>query len=297
MELRQLTYFHRVAETGSVSRAAALLHLTQPSLSRQIAALERELGHRLFDRTGDGMVLTAAGRGLHRHAEVIFAQVERIPEVVQTFSEEREIVRVGLPPGLPHEWFLELLSTAGIALPHLALSVTEASSAEQHTLVRAGLIDVALLHTRPADLDHAVLLTQDLGAAVPPGSPLAGRRTVRLADLDGLLVMAHAAGEVATEEARLRSAAAAAGVGARWIFRRFAEHSALIAASSGVDAVLMTAASAARHLEGWTWVPVAERDAAGERIAVVTWAAWGRRPRTSVRALVDLMVSTPWRSG
>ena len=281
VELRHLTYFAKVAEAGSVSSAAALLHMTQPSLSRQIAVLERELGHRLFERTADGMVLTAAGRGLHEHVVAVFAQLERIPEVVRTFHEGQEIVRVGLPPGVPHEWFFAVIAATTRSLPHVALSLQEASSDEQQGLLLNGLIDLALLHVQPADLDCRAVLAQDLGVAVPAGSPLRERSTVGFADLDGRRVMAHASGEIASEEARLRSASAAAGVQAHWMFRRFSEHSALIAESSQVDAVLMTQASAGRNLSGWQWIPFTEKDATGRDLSVITWAAWRRPPRAA----------------
>ncbi|MFH5821088.1 LysR family transcriptional regulator [Georgenia sp. AZ-5] len=289
MELRHLSYFAKVADAGSVSRAAEMLHMTQPSLSRQIAVLEREIGQRLFERTPGGMVLTPAGRGLYEHTQVVFAQVERIPEVVRTFQAHREIVRVGLPPGVPHEWFLAVLDHARAELPQVAVSLLEASSNEQQAMVRNGLVDLALLHSRPTGLKNAGVLRQQLGAAVPPDSPLRNHAAVRFTDLHDRQVMAHAADEVTREEDRLRAASAAAGVRARWVFRRFSEHAALIAESTKVDAVLVTRASAGRNLPGWTWVPFVEKDAAGESLAVLTWAAWRNSAPSATERLVEIM--------
>lgn len=295
MDLRQLGRFEKIAEAGSVSGAAVLLHLTQPSLSRQLAALEREVGHQLFDRTSDGMVLTQAGRGLLQQVRVLTAEVERIPEVVRTFSEGRDVVRVGLPPGVPHDWFLEVLARGSREAPHIALSVTEASSDEQQALLRRGLIDLALLHLRPPDLGTVELFTQQLGVALHSRSSLIARTVVRFADLDGLAVMAHAAQEISSEEARMRVAAVAAGATVQWAFRRFSAHSQLIAVSSGVEAVVMTEASAQHDLNGWRWVPF--EDSAGHDLTVHTWAVWRHPPRASVRHLVDFMTSTPYVVG
>ncbi|WP_406229475.1 LysR family transcriptional regulator [Nocardia sp. NBC_01009] len=64
MELRQLRYFCAVAETGNLTRAAEGLGLRSPSLSQQIRGLEQELGAELFERSAEGMTLTAAGRAL-----------------------------------------------------------------------------------------------------------------------------------------------------------------------------------------------------------------------------------------
>lgn len=293
MELRQLDYFAKIAEAGSVSGAAVLLHLTQPTLSRQLAALEREVGHRLFERTPDGMVLTPAGRGLLGQIRVLSAEVDRIPEIVRTFSKGQEVIRVGLPPGVPHDWFLDVLARSRQDAPLTTLSVTEASSDEQQALLHRGMIDLALLHLRPLDLGTAELFTQHLGVAVQPSSRLYHRTAVSFADLDRLAVMAHAAQEFSSGEARLRVAAIAAGTSVRWVFRRFAEHSELIAVSSGVDAVAMTEASARRNLSGWRWIPFA--DSSGDDLTVHTWAVWRRPPRVLVRRLVDFMTETPYR--
>lgn len=293
MELRHLTYFATVAELGSVSKAAAALHITQPSLSRQIADLERELRHKLFDRTSRGVVLTPAGAGLHSHLEVLFSQVERIPEILRTFSQQKELVRVGLPPGLPHPWFLNVLRQVESAMPQARMSLQEASSDEQRQMLRQGLLDVGLLHLDPPEFPSVRVLTQEIGVAVPPDSPLVGLKSVRFTHFEGQRVMAHASGEIASEEARLRSASIAAGVWTDWVFRGFSQHSELIAVSTGVDAALMTNASAARHLPSWAWIPLHERDASGRALAVETWAAWRKGSRGVTTDLAEILRTVP----
>ncbi|NUW45301.1 LysR family transcriptional regulator [Nonomuraea rhodomycinica] len=74
MELRLLTYVVTIAEEGSVSGAARRLHLTQPTLSRQLRELERQVGGALFDRTGRGLTPTPAGEALVRRARVVLAE-------------------------------------------------------------------------------------------------------------------------------------------------------------------------------------------------------------------------------
>jgi DNA-binding transcriptional LysR family regulator len=292
VELRHLTYFSTVAELGSMSKAAAALHITQPSLSRQIADLERELRHRLFDRTSRGVVLTPAGAGLHSHLEVLFSQVERIPEILRTFSQQKQLIRIGLPPGLPHPWFLDVLRQAESAVPQANISLQEASSDEQRQMLRHGLLDLGLIHLNPPEFPSVRVLTQEIGVAVPQHSPLAGLASVRFAHLEGQRVMAHASGEIASEEARLRSAAVAAGVWTDWVFRGFSQHSELIAVSSRVDAALMTQASAVRQLPGWRWIPLRERDASGQALAVETWAAWNKGARGYISDLAEIFRAT-----
>src|SRR3954454_8640882 len=76
MTLQQLQYFLAAAEHGSFSRAAAELHLAQPSLSEQVRRLEAEFGVALFQRVGRGLALTEAGRALRPHAERTLAEAE-----------------------------------------------------------------------------------------------------------------------------------------------------------------------------------------------------------------------------
>jgi DNA-binding transcriptional LysR family regulator len=297
MELRQLTYFNKVAEVRSVSRAAGLLHMTQPSLSRQILALERELGHALFDRTPHGVEPTAAGRSLQRHLQDVFAQLERIPEVVRTGGQELQLVRIGVPQGLPGEWGLALLDALDTALPRARISLHEATTEDQRHLLQNGLIDIGLIHMDAPELVCEFLLEQRMGVAVDPGSPLVRSGTVTFAQLDGLRVMAHAVGEINAEVTRLQAASADAHAETAWLFRRFSEHTALIALASKVDAVLMTEQSAARHLPGWTWIPVEDHDATGADLGIRTWVARREPAPQHLHAVAGVMRSVPWPAG
>jgi DNA-binding transcriptional LysR family regulator len=75
MDLRQLEYFLRVAQRRNISAAAAELNITQPSLTKSIKLLEKELGVRLFDRLARGVELTDYGHTLLRHAEAVHVQI------------------------------------------------------------------------------------------------------------------------------------------------------------------------------------------------------------------------------
>src|SRR5579863_8307308 len=83
MELVHLRSFLEVARTGSLTRAAEALMLTQPAVTQHIQALERELGAVIFDRTSRGARLTTPGRALQRHATESLASLDRAKAAVQ----------------------------------------------------------------------------------------------------------------------------------------------------------------------------------------------------------------------
>jgi len=96
IELRHLTYFRTVAETLHFGRAAELLHISQPPLTRQIAALERELGVLLFDRSKRNVQLTVAGQYFYRDTTEIFNALERAKRNVISSGAQKRGVAGGL---------------------------------------------------------------------------------------------------------------------------------------------------------------------------------------------------------
>lgn len=292
MELRQLTYFTKVAELRSVSRAAAALHLTQPSLSRQIQALERELGCVLFHRTARGLDPTPQGRALRTQVDIVLAQLQRIPEVIAESANEREIVHIGVPQGLPHAWAEPALQRITERFSHLRLSLHEGTTEQQREQVQAGLLDLGLIHMDAPELHTRHVLVQRMGLAVPAGSPAAARAETHYGDMDGMTVMAHAAGELALEQSDLMAAADAEGARVTWIFRRFSAHSGLIARTAGVDGVLSTQTSASLHLPNWVWVPLRAGLTGSE---LHTWIAWRADLSPLLSGVVDALSSAAER--
>ncbi len=295
VELRHLSYFRAVAELGSIAKAAVALDVTQPSLSRQIAQLERRLGYQLFRRSARGTVLTPAGQGLYDHLDVLFTQVDRIPDVLRAFDEMEHLLHFGIPGGMPYGWLEEFQRELARTAPNVALSVYEATSAEQRRLLRDGAIDIGLLHMAPPEVHSCLILEQRFGAAVRKDSPLADRRSVGFADLTGLRLMAHSTQETPGLEARLRSAAESDGVLVDWIFRRFSEYGELVADTAHADAALVAEASAARHFASWTWIPLDE--ASGLTAPIHTWAAWTDPDLEDLEACLSAMSYASRSSG
>jgi DNA-binding transcriptional LysR family regulator len=186
MELRQLQSFVVVAEELNVGRAAVRLHLTQPSLSRQIAALERDLGVELFARVKKRFVLTAAGtaflddvRDLLRRADdaVVTAQRTQRGEVGK--------LRLRFVQSATFEALPRLLGAFRTAYPEVVLDLETMTTINQTAALRDGRIDVGLLrfpYDEPGLLSK-VVSEDPLVAALPAKHPLAKRRRIALKDL------------------------------------------------------------------------------------------------------------------
>jgi LysR family transcriptional regulator, nitrogen assimilation regulatory protein len=147
MELKQLEALVRVAELGSFSRAAMLMRLPQPSLSRYVRGLEVELRETLFTRTGRGVQLTDAGKRLYEHAAAIVQLAARARDEVAA-HRGRPVGRVvvGMPPSVGRQLTPALVERFKVQCPDARLTVVEALSAYLGEWIATGRTDLALLH-------------------------------------------------------------------------------------------------------------------------------------------------------
>lgn len=172
MQLQQLVYFLAVAETRHFTRAAELTHVAQPSLSKQIHSLERELGSELFHRARGNVSLTPAGEVLVPYAKRILADVETARLQVHELAELRQgRLRLGATPSLCTGLLTEVLARFSNRYPGIQLVIEESGSRDLVHQVAEGGIDVALitspLHRGDPTLDTAPILREELTVAVP----------------------------------------------------------------------------------------------------------------------------------
>lgn len=197
-----LALFQAVAEFGSYSRAAEFLRISQPAVSRQIRALEDDLGRPLFIRHSHGVSLTDAGRTLLERSQAILRQFEQAREDVRGgASGPSGMVTLAVPPAAGHLLVPELTKRFGALYPNVFLKIAAGFSAYIQEWMMRGRVDVACLHDpvpqpgfvlTPLLREQVFLVgkaggwapkqdhvrTQDL-AAVPlilPGRPNASRR-------------------------------------------------------------------------------------------------------------------------
>lgn len=150
MDVNRLQCFLAVADAGSFSRAAAALHLSQSSLSRQVQMLEADVGQRLLERTGRGVVLTEAGTAMVAHARGILDLMERASaDMRERQATPRGRVTVGLPPRVAHVITADLVEQFRSRFPQAAITVVEGLSLRLREWLVAGRLDAAIVFDSP----------------------------------------------------------------------------------------------------------------------------------------------------
>jgi LysR family nitrogen assimilation transcriptional regulator len=166
MNLKQLEYFVRVAELGSFSKAAMVLSIAQPALSRQVRLLEAQLHVTLLIRNGRGVVLTEVGNRLFKHGVSILQLVEHAAQDIEAARNEPfGRITLGLPPSMSRRLTPALVDAFTRLLPQARLSIVEGLSAHLVEWIATGRVDLGLVYNagpNPA-LDVAPVLDEALG--------------------------------------------------------------------------------------------------------------------------------------
>ena len=191
MTIEQLEHIACVARTGSISRAAAELHMSQPALSRSIRRLEDELGCGLLRRTANRSALTEAGCIAADYADDLLRTYRRMRDELSSLETRRRTLRIGTcaPAPLWRVTQLVVETTPGTIVASESLD-------EQH--LRRGLMEDTLDATimlRPLALPGFIsqpIMTESLSVLLPSMHPLAAERTLRFQDIDGETFLVYA---------------------------------------------------------------------------------------------------------
>jgi LysR family cyn operon transcriptional activator len=186
IELRHLRYFLAVADTAHFTRAAARLHVTQPTLSHQIRQLEGQLELRLFDRVGRRVKLTAAGETLLPHARRVLRELDQAQAALgELHGLKRGLLRVGIVQTVNACVIPEIVARFSAEHGGVRVECGEMAVAEIESDLEAGKLDLGISFLPPSrkGLAGEKLFTEELVAVVAANHKLAARRQLRMQDL------------------------------------------------------------------------------------------------------------------
>lgn len=185
MNLLQLDYFVHVAELGSFSKAALVLGVAQPALSRQVRLLETDLRETLLLRNGRGVALTEPGQRLYDHAVAILQAVAGARDEMGAARDEPVgRIAIGLPPSVGRQLSLPLVEAFRRELPRARLAIVDGLSTHIVEWIATGRVDLGLVYNpqpNPA-LEIAPLIDEALCLVSPAAA--AGSAAVPLRELD-----------------------------------------------------------------------------------------------------------------
>lgn len=182
MELKQLEYFMKVAEHESFTRAADELYITQPAISRSIRLLEEELGHELFLRKNQKIMLTEYGRTFLYYARQCFSALANGKRALDNLeSQERNTITIS---ATQPDLFMELLEAYLNSHPEVRILQPASNRSLEHLLLNRDIdfcISTPILHN--PNLEWRSLLREPILLLLREAHPLAARKQVRLSDL------------------------------------------------------------------------------------------------------------------
>ena len=190
MEIRTLRYFLAVAREENMTRAAETLHVTQPTLSKALKALEDELGKKLFTRHSFSIKLTDEGMLLRNRAEDLVSMADKIEK---EFISLDDIAGGDLYFGLAESYQISYLAheihTFKQTCPGLRYHITSGDTEQVMEKLDKGLLDFAVLAETPDARKHESLVfpeSEEWGIVMPEDDILASKKVIRADDLIGL---------------------------------------------------------------------------------------------------------------
>lgn len=190
MEIRVLKYFLTVVREESITRASEVLHITQPTLSRQLAQMEEEIGVKLFDRGTRKIKLTNEGILLRRRAEEILQLVDKTEQ--ELIEQEEQIegkITIGCGEIAAVQMLPNLIKSFTEKYPRVTFDLYTANADLVKEQMDKGLIDIGLL-LEPIDIEKYDFIRLDIKerwvVLMPPTDPLAEKEVVTAKDLSSL---------------------------------------------------------------------------------------------------------------
>ena len=269
MNLRHLRAFATIVDVGGFARAAARLHLSQPALSRQIGALEAELGVPLFDRIGRRMQLTSHGEDLLQRSRRLLAEAESLGERARELkSGETGILRVAATPQVIENLLAPFLLHYRRAHPGIELHFVEDGGARLLGRLERGEVHLSITPAGTTRFEGRLLYPMHVIAALPAAHRLARRSVLEIAELgdEPLLLPQRGFGsrewfDIGCDIAHIRP---------RVLLESAAPHTLVALAATGY-AIAILPSNARVPRDGVRSVPLVHRGASIGRWAHIAW--------------------------
>jgi DNA-binding transcriptional LysR family regulator len=186
MDIRQLNYFYEVAKHKSFTKASAVLHLTQPSLSKMVKSLEEELEMELIDRSSRQIVLTEAGEIVFEQSKMILDSLDNLSaELYNLMNLKKGKIKIGIPPVIGFLFFPKIIKKFQVLHPQIQIQMVEHGANRVQQQVRDGLLDigVVVLPINEEEFEIVSFLSEQLMLFVHSNHPLAARKKVEMKEL------------------------------------------------------------------------------------------------------------------
>ena len=196
MEIRHLRYFEALASTRNFTRAAELMHIAQPPLSRQIQQLEDELGVSLIDRSSRPLTLTRAGAFFYEQSTQLLERIKEVTAATRRLGAgQRRWLGVGFVPSMLYGSLPNTVRCFMDAHPDVDVVLSELTSVEQVQALQSGRIDIGFgrVVVEAEGLVNTLIQEEPLVAVVPAESELAKHSSLSLQDLSRQTVILYPA--------------------------------------------------------------------------------------------------------
>nr|WP_314607988.1 LysR family transcriptional regulator [uncultured Janthinobacterium sp.] len=262
MNLRQLRYFCEVVEAGSATHAAERLHVAPTAISMQLGQLEAHLGGELFDRSRRPMEPTPLGRFFYPRAKELLLQAARLDDEAKGLATgSHGWLGIAFTRSATFSVLPRAIRQFRAAYPQVQLDLVEALSEYQPAQLRQGRIDIGLSRfigpcEVPPDLRHAVTLDDPLVAALPLRHPLAGRTSLRAAELADIPFILYPKDPISPFGQQIVAALKAAGAEPAVAYSAVEIYTALSLVAAGLGATLVARSIAENNRTDVVFLPV-----------------------------------------
>lgn len=253
MDLYQIRYFLAIAETGSFTKAAERLFVSQPSLSAGIKKLEQELGVKLFERGGRRAIPTPAGKFFWKKATNILNEYQVTLQELKGFHHQPTL-RLGSIRAIQIASLAALIRDFQVEHSNVLIELLDGTLEDLRKWLEDGEIDLAItiLDVREDPKTSLALFHQRRMLAVPTSHPLAQRKTVRLIELDGQPYIERMHCELHGETRQLFESK---GIHPRVVYRANHEEWAISLVSAGLGFAIMPEL---QNIPGVVYIPIVD---------------------------------------